>query len=162
MNRPGELTHLDDQGKARMVDVTGKPLTRRLAEARCVVRTRADVDALLREPSGVGDLLTAAQVAGMQAAKLTSTLVPLCHPIRLDDVRVEVTPNAEGFAVIAQTEITERTGVEMEALTACAGAALALVAACLDHDPETEFDDLAVWHKSGGRSGTWERGAATA
>lgn len=162
MSGPGELTHLDDQGKARMVDVTGKPLTRRLAEARCVVRTRADVDALLREPSGPGDLVTAAQVAGMQAAKLTSTLVPLCHPIRLDEVRVAVTRNDDGFEVIAQTEITERTGVEMEALTACAGAALALVAGCLEHDPDTLVDDLAVWHKSGGRSGTWERNATTA
>lgn len=155
---PGRLTHLDDQGKARMVDVTGKPQTHRRAEARCVVRTRVDTEALLSAPPGGVDLIASAQVAGMQAAKVTAGLIPLCHPIRLEGIEVEIHRRDGSFEVIARAEITERTGVEMEALTACMGAALTLVAACLELDPETAVDELAVWHKSGGRSGTWARG----
>lgn len=157
MQGSGELTHIDEHGKARMVDVLGKPMTRRVAEARCVVRTGADTAALLADPPGGIDLLASAQVAGVQAAKQTAALVPLCHPIRLDSVRVEIATTPGGFTVVARTEITERTGVEMEALTACTAAALTLVAACLEQDRQALVDDLAVWHKAGGRSGTWVR-----
>jgi cyclic pyranopterin phosphate synthase len=153
---PSGLTHLDEQGRARMVDVTAKPRTRRVAAARCVVSTRADVAAALGERDGV-PVVEAARIAGIQAAKRTATLIPLCHAIRLDGVTVEVVPGAHRIDVSAVTEIIERTGVEMEALTACAVAGLTLVSALLEADPETSMGGLTLWHKSGGRSGTWQR-----
>jgi cyclic pyranopterin phosphate synthase len=141
-----------------MVDVTGKPATLRVAEARCLVRTVADVDRLLSPPEGC-DLLASARFAGIMAAKQTSVLIPLCHPIRLDGIDVGVRPLPDGFAIAAVAAITDRTGVEMEALTACATAALVLVHALWEVDPLASVDDLTLWHKSGGRSGTWERGS---
>lgn len=146
------FTHLDDHGRARMVDVTGKAVTRRLAEARCVVRTAARGT---RAP--VGELVTMAQVAGLQAAKQTASLIPLCHPIKLEEIAVEITPDDAGYLVTARAEITERTGVEMEALVAAGVAGLTLTQALLDEDPTTCVDQLTLWHKSGGRSGTWQR-----
>jgi cyclic pyranopterin monophosphate synthase len=156
----GRLTHVDEHGRAHMVDVTGKEATRRLAEARCRVTTTADPGQVLAEssasPDGM-DLLASAQVAGVMAAKQTSSLLPLCHPIRLDGVEVVVDPADGGFVVVARTEIIDRTGVEMEALTACAVAALVLVQPLLDRDPEASIDDLTLWLKTGGRTGTWRR-----
>jgi cyclic pyranopterin monophosphate synthase len=153
--RPGGLTHLDGRGRARMVDVTGKPLTRRVAVARCSVVTEAVPS---RTQDGI-DIVEAARFAGILAAKQTASLIPLCHPIRIDGVRVDVELQPHRFEVSAVTEIVERTGVEMEALTACAVAALTLVKALADLDPTASIEDLTVWHKSGGRSGVWERTA---
>ena len=152
------LSHVDEHGKAHMVDVSGKPVTRRVAEARCSVRSVGDVTAVLAHPPGGADLVETARIAGIMAAKRTPTLVPLCHPLLLDGIEVEVAVVAGGFAVRAVTSVAERTGVEMEALTACAAAALVLVQALLDVDPCASVEDLTLWHKSGGRSGTWERG----
>jgi cyclic pyranopterin phosphate synthase len=140
-----------------MVDVTAKPLTNRVAVARCVVRTVADAAAVLAEGADGMDLVEAARVAGMQAAKQTSSLIPLCHPIRIDRVTVDVGVHAHRIEVTATTEIVERTGVEMEALTACAFAAVTLVKAFSEVDPEASIEDLTLWHKSGGRSGDWHR-----
>ena len=154
------LTHVDEHGKAHMVDVTGKPATHRLAEARCLVRTVADVDRLLAETPGGPDLLGSARYAGIMAAKQTSVLIPLCHPIRLDGIDVGIRPRPDGFEVAAVAAIIDKTGVEMEALTACATAALVLVHALWTVDPLASVDDLTLWHKSGGRSGTWQRGPA--
>ena len=151
------LTHVDEHGKAHMVDVTGKPPTRRVAEARCSVRTTADVAALLAESSGGIDLVETARFSGILAAKKTSSLIPLCHPIRIDGVTVDVEVVPDGFRIIAVAEITERTGVEMEALTACAAAALVLLQPLLDADPHTSIEGLTLWRKTGGRSGTWLR-----
>lgn len=156
----GRLTHVDEHGKAHMVDVTGKPLTRRVAEARCCVRTSADVAAVLVDPAGVTDLIEAARFSGILAAKKTSFLIPLCHPIRIDCVTVDVEAAPDGFRVIAVAEITERTGVEMEALTACAAAALVLLQPLLGADPQTSIEGLTLWRKTGGRSGTWQRSEA--
>jgi len=142
-----------------MVDVSGKPVTRRVAEARCSVRSVGDVTAVLAHPPGGADLVETARIAGIMAAKRTPTLVPLCHPLLLDGIEVEVAVVAGGFAVRAVTSVAERTGVEMEALTACAAAALVLVQALLDVDPCASVEDLTLWHKSGGRSGVWERPA---
>jgi len=156
--RPGSrLTHVDDHGHAHMVDITGKAVTRRVAEARCTVRTSGDVAAVLDHPSGGLDLVETARVAGVMVAKRTPTLVPLCHPLLLDGIEVEVSVLPDGFAVRAVTSVADRTGVEMEALTACAGAALVLVQGLLDVDPGASVEDLTLWHKSGGRSGVWER-----
>jgi cyclic pyranopterin phosphate synthase len=158
----GSLTHIDDHGRARMVEVTGKPLTHRVALAKCVVTTQADATRVLREfPDGL-DVVQGARVAGMQAAKQTSSLIPLCHPIRIDRIAVDVIVDVHRIEISAITEIVERTGVEMEALTACAFAALTLVTALIEVDPEASIDDLTLWHKSGGRSGDWERSSAEA
>ena len=151
----GRLTHLDEQGRARMVDVTAKPVTHRRAVARCVVR--ADEAAIDKLPSGDADPLAGAKVAGVQAAKLTYQLIPLCHPLLLDDIRVDVDRVDGGLAVRATATVQDRTGVEMEALTACGAAGLSLVMALLPLDPMATVEELTLWHKSGGRSGTWER-----
>jgi cyclic pyranopterin monophosphate synthase len=158
---PGSrLTHVDEHGKARMVDVSGKPVTRRVAEARCSVRSTGNVASVLDRPPGGADLVETARIAGIMAAKRTPTLVPLCHPLLLDGFAVDVAVVPGGFAVRAVTSVAERTGVEMEALTACAAAALVLVQALLDIDPCASVEDLTLWHKSGGRSGVWERPVA--
>ncbi|HWD52202.1 MAG TPA: cyclic pyranopterin monophosphate synthase MoaC [Acidimicrobiales bacterium] len=153
----GRLTHVDEHGKAHMVDVTGKTPTRRAAEARCGVRTSADVAALLADPRDAADLIESARFSGMLAAKRTSSLIPLCHPIRIDGVTVEVEVVPDGFRVTAVAEITERTGLEMEALTACAATALVLIQPLLEVDPWASIEALTLWRKTGGRSGTWQR-----
>jgi len=159
-SRPApRLTHVDEHGRAHMVDVSAKPVTRRVAEARCTVRSASDVTAVLDRPPGGVDLLETARVAGIMAAKRTPTLVPLCHPLLLDGFAVDVAVVPGGFAVRAVTSVADRTGVEMEALTACAAAALVLVQALLEVDPFASVEDLTLWHKSGGRSGVWERPA---
>ena len=154
---PHRLTHIDEHGRARMVDVTAKPLTRRVAVARCVVATSADIAQVLREAPDGMDIVEAARFAGIQGAKQTSSLIPLCHPIRVDRVAVDVTVHPHRIDVEATAEIVERTGVEMEALTACAIAAATLVKALIAVDPEVSIEDLTLWHKSGGRSGDWIR-----
>ena len=109
-------------------------------------------------PEGA-DLVETARIAGVMAAKRTPDLVPLCHPLLLDGFAVDVDVVPGGFAVLAVVSVADRTGVEMEALTACAAAALVLVQALLDVDPRASVEDLTLWHKSGGRSGVWERPA---
>jgi cyclic pyranopterin phosphate synthase len=157
MSTPGGLTHIDERGRARMVDVTSKMPTRRVAVARCRVVTTADAASVLRGGSDGLDTVEAARVAGMQGAKLTSSLIPLCHPIRIDGVTVALTVRPHEVEIDATAEVVERTGVEMEALTACAVAALTVVKALADVDPEASVEELTLWHKSGGRSGVWQR-----
>lgn len=156
----GRLTHLDEHGKAHMVDVTDKPPTRRVAEARCSVRTSADASVVLIDSPGGADLVEMARLSGILAAKKTSSLIPLCHPIRVGGVTVDVEVVPDGFQVIAVVEITERTGVEMEALTACALTALVLYQPLLGADPQASIEGLTLWRKTGGRSGTWQRSKA--
>ncbi len=153
--RAGSFTHLDRQGHARMVDVTGKAVTARRALARAVVHTSAEVAGVFAHCDP--DPLVAARVAGVQAAKRTAELIPLCHPLPVSRLLVEVHPGDHRIEVTALAEVVERTGVEMEALTACAVAGLSLVAALKGADPAAWLDELTLWHKSGGRSGTWER-----
>ena len=161
-DRPNpRLAHVDEHGRAHMVDVSGKPVTRRVAEARCTVRSAGDITSLLDHPPGGADLVETARIAGVMAAKRTPALVPLCHPLLLDGFDVDVAVVPGGFAVRAVTSVADRTGVEMEALTACAAAALVLVHALLEVDPGVSVEDLTLWHKSGGRSGVWERPGAT-
>jgi cyclic pyranopterin phosphate synthase len=145
-----------------MVDVTNKPATHRVAMAKCAVITPADTSVLLKNGDGF-EHVEAARIAGIQGAKQTSSLVPLCHPTCIDRVSVDVvvvTPHR--IEVTAVTEIVGRTGVEMEALTACAIAGLNLVASLVCLDPTASLEDLTLWHKSGGRSGDWERTGADA
>jgi cyclic pyranopterin monophosphate synthase len=155
----GALTHLDEHGHAHMVDVTAKPLTRRVAVARCAVVTTVDAVAALGGAGNGLDPVEAARVAGIQGAKQTSSLVPLCHSIRVDHVSVDVEVSPHRIEVTAVTEIVERTGVEMEALTACAVAGLSLIRSLLELDPEVSMEELTLWRKSGGRSGEWQRSA---
>ncbi len=156
----GALTHIDEHGHAHMVDVTAKPLTRRVAVARCAVVTTVDAVAALGDAGNGLDPVEAARVAGIQGAKQTSSLVPLCHSIRVDRVSVDVEVSPHRIEVTAVTEIVERTGVEMEALTACAVAGLSLIRSLLELDPEVSMEELTLWHKSGGRSGEWQRSAS--
>ena len=149
-----EFTHLDAHGRARMVDVTSKPVTLRLAVARCVVR--ADPAAIERAMKAE-DAAALARAAGLNGAKQTSALVPLCHPLPLDDVNLQIEHGHGAVAIRATTTVVARTGVEMEALTACALAGLTMVMHMLPFDPGATLSTLGLWHKSGGRSGTWER-----
>jgi cyclic pyranopterin monophosphate synthase len=165
LERPGgasrdasDLTHFDEHGQARMVDVTAKPMTQRVAVAKCAVVTTADTARVLGQTVEGMDMVEVARIAGIQGAKQTSTLIPLCHSIRVDRVVVDVVVEAHRIEVSAITEIFERTGVEMEALTACAVAALTLVNFLVEVDPGVAIEGLTLWHKSGGRSGDWHRG----
>jgi len=153
----GALTHLDVHGRAHMVDVTAKPLTRRRAVARCAVITKVDAVEALGDTRHRIDPVEAARVAGIQAAKQTFSLVPLCHSIRVEQVSVDVDISPHRIEITAVSEIVERTGVEMEALTACAFACLTLICSLLELDPDVSMEELTLWHKSGGRSGEWQR-----
>jgi cyclic pyranopterin monophosphate synthase len=148
----GALSHVDEHGRAHMVDVTGKPMTRRVAEARCLVRTSADPAAAIG-----ADLVEEARISGIMAAKQTSALLPLCHPIPIDGMTVDIVCEPGGLRVSAVAEVTERTGVEMEALTGCAVAALVLLQTLLTLDRDSSIEELTLWSKSGGRSGNWQR-----
>jgi len=158
-------SHLDDEGAPRMVDVGGKPVTARRAVAAATVRMRPDVLAQLLDAGGPkGDALVTARLAGIGAAKRTSELIPLCHPLALDRVDVELIPDREAGTVAIHTEVrvTARTGVEMEALTAASVAALTLydMAKALQRDIVIERVELL--EKSGGRSGDYLRGETLA
>ena len=150
------FTHVDGDGKLRMVDVSAKHPTLRRAHAGCIVRTVAEVDALGLSTHGL-DPVHSSRIAGIQAAKQTANLIPLCHPLHLNDINVEIIPNGQRIEISATVTAEHRTGVEMEALTACAFAALSLISALVDVDPYARIDDLALLHKSGGKSGDWGR-----
>ena len=150
------FSHIDAAGKLRMVDVTNKRPTKRQAMARCLVVTAADVDALEPWTDGI-DPLHAARVAGVHAAKRTSDLIPLCHSLNLNDVDVQLHAYAGGIEVTATVSATQRTGVEMEALVACAFAALSIMDSLQTTDPNARIDDLVLLKKEGGKSGTWGR-----
>ncbi len=148
------LSHVDARGRARMVDVTGKAVSARRAVARCVVRASEDaVAALDAEP----DAIPFARAAGIQAAKRTSDLIPLCHPLPVDEVDVRIERGTGQLRVTATATVLSRTGVEMEALTACGVAGLSMAMCLLRGDPRARMDELTLWHKSGGRSGDWNR-----
>jgi cyclic pyranopterin phosphate synthase len=152
------LTHVDDTGAARMVDVSAKEPTAREATATGMVHVSAEVVPLLRgEGVPKGDALGVARVAGIMAAKRTPDLVPLCHPLAISGVTVELEVLDEGVAITATVRTTDRTGVEMEALTAVSVAALALFDMVKAVDKGAVITDVRVERKSGGRSGTWER-----
>ena len=153
-----EFTHLDPLGRARMVDVTAKDATHRRAIARCKVFMEGETAS--RIASGAitkGDVLAVARVAGIQAAKQTSNLVPLCHPLLVGSVYVNFQIEEQHVEVEAQVDTVDRTGVEMEALTACSIAALTIYDMCKSIDRGMTIGDLALWEKTGGRSGTYRR-----
>ena len=156
--RPDRLSHLDETGAAHMVDVTAKDATKRTAVATGLLRTRADVVELIAT-GGLpkGDALATARVAGILAAKRTSDLIPLCHQLALTGVDVDFTIGATEVTITATVRTTDRTGVEMEALTAVSVAALTLYDMLKAVDPAATIDGIAVVRKDGGKTGTWER-----
>jgi cyclic pyranopterin monophosphate synthase len=154
---PG-LTHLDAAGQARMVDVSGKDVTARAATASGrVLLSRAAVAALRDGTVPKGDALAVARIAGIQGAKRTPDLIPLCHPIGLHSVSVELTVLDDGVSITATARTADRTGVEMEALTAVSVAALSLIDMIKAVDPAAVISDVRVEEKTGGKTGTWRR-----
>lgn len=153
-----EFTHLDSTGAARMVDVTAKEVTVREARATGRVLVSTEVVVLLRG-SGVpkGDALAVARIAGIAAAKRTADLVPLCHPIAIHGVTVELVVEDAAVAISATVRTADRTGVEMEALTCVCVAGLALIDMVKAVDPSATITDVALQEKSGGRRGDWRR-----
>ena len=155
------FTHLDPLGRARMVDVSAKEPTHRRAIARARIKmTSETASAVARGAIGKGDVLAVARVAGIQAAKRTPDLIPLCHPLLVGSVLVNFSIEDSHIDVEAEVETLDRTGVEMEALTACTVAALTVYDMCKSLDRSMVISDVHLWEKTGGRSGTYRRDGA--
>ncbi|MDE0805151.1 MAG: cyclic pyranopterin monophosphate synthase MoaC [Acidimicrobiales bacterium] len=154
------LTHLDPLGRARMVDVTPKDPTHRRAVARGRVTMQPDTASLVaRGAITKGDVLAVARVAGIQAAKRTPDLIPLCHPLLVGSVLVNFRIEDDFIEVEAQVDTIDRTGVELEAMTACSVACLTIYDMCKSADRAMVISELTLWEKTGGRSGTYRRAA---
>ncbi|MEM1179327.1 MAG: cyclic pyranopterin monophosphate synthase MoaC [Acidobacteriota bacterium] len=154
------FSHLDADGAARMVDVSAKPITRRVAAASCRVTLRpSTVERLRSMPKG--DAITVARLAGIQAAKRAGEAVPLAHPLPLDHVDVHIEPADGGVSIRSEVVATARTGAEIEALAACSGAALALYDMVKAVEKGAVITDLQLERKSGGKSGDYRRGEST-
>ena len=154
------LSHVDEAGEARMVDVGGKAVTSREALARGEITMSAAALTLIRTGKvAKGDPLQTARLAGIMAAKQTSSLIPLCHPLALTHVSVELTPTRRGYRIEARVRTDARTGVEMEALTAVSVAALTIYDMVKAVDKEMVIGDICLVEKTGGRSGHYRRSA---
>jgi cyclic pyranopterin phosphate synthase len=151
------LTHVDEKGAARMVDVGEKPSTVREATAECIVRMSPETIAAVREGTAKGDAVQVARVAGIMAAKKTSELIPLCHPLALTSVSVDFEYVTGGVRVLTRARTVGPTGVEMEALTAAAVAGLTLIDMTKGVERGVYLESVRLLEKSGGRSGTWKR-----
>jgi cyclic pyranopterin monophosphate synthase len=157
---PGNLTHVDRSGAARMVDVSAKEPSVREAIATGLLVTTAEVVELLRRDGlPKGDALAVARIAGIMGAKRTPDLIPLCHPIALHGVRVELDAQGGEVEITATVRTADRTGVEMEALTAVATAGLALIDMVKAVDPAASLEGVRVLRKTGGKTGDWTRPA---
>lgn len=153
-----DLTHLDESGAARMVDVGAKPATARTAIAAGAIRMSDQALAAVREGSGPkGDVLAVARIAGIVGAKKTAELIPLCHPLGLDSVTIEFAFLEDGVEVTAIAGLTARTGVEMEAMTACCVALLTIYDMAKALDKAMVIGEVRLVKKTGGKSGTWRR-----
>jgi cyclic pyranopterin monophosphate synthase len=158
MTQPPRLTHLDDSGHARMVDVSAKEVSARQARASGRVLLSAEAIGALRAGNlPKGDALAVARIAGIQAAKRTPELVPLCHPIGIHGVTVDLLVADDAVEITAVVRTADRTGVEMEALTSVTVAALALIDMVKAVDPAAVISDVRVDEKTGGKTGTWRR-----
>ena len=153
-----ELSHLDSSGQAHMVDVLAKEVTRRRAVAKCRIEMDATTAAVIGNGELIkGDVLAVARVAGIQAGKRTSELIPLCHPLMIGSISIEFEIEETHVAVTSEVETLDRTGVEMEALTACSVAALTIYDMCKSVDKNMVISELALWEKTGGKSGPYSR-----
>ena len=156
-----DLTHVDARGRARMVDVGAKEVTRRVAVATALVRTRPDVvERIARGALAKGDVLAVARIAGIMAAKRTPELIPLCHPLPIDAVTVRIEPREDHVAIRAEVATSARTGVEMEAMTAASVAALTVYDMCKAVDRAMVVERVQLEEKSGGKSGHFVRDPA--
>jgi cyclic pyranopterin phosphate synthase len=152
------LARLDPLGGARMLDVTPKEPTHRRALARSRVRMLPETTAKVANNAITkGDVLAAARIAGIQAAKRTAELIPMCHPVLVGSVAINFSIGDDHVEVEAQVETVDRTGVEMEAMTACSVAALTVYDMCKSADKTMMIEQVALWEKSGGHSGAWRR-----
>jgi cyclic pyranopterin phosphate synthase len=153
-----EFTHLDESGNAHMVDVTAKSATARRAVARCTVNMKKETAAAISNKDiPKGDVIAAARNAGIMAAKRTSDMIPLCHPLQIGAVRIDFEVGDNFVAIEAQVDTVDRTGVEMEALHACSVAALTIYDMCKSADRAMSIEGLALWEKTGGKSGPYKR-----
>jgi cyclic pyranopterin phosphate synthase len=155
-----KLTHIDEQGRVRMVDVTAKAPTDRKARAQAVVTMAKETFAMIRDgKTEKGNVLETARIAGVMAAKKTADLIPMCHPLNLTHAQVDFfpDPSTHSIRIEATARILDQTGVEMEALTAAAAAALTIYDMCKAYDRGMVISDLFLMEKSGGKSGTWKR-----
>jgi cyclic pyranopterin monophosphate synthase len=153
-----EFTHLDPLGRARMVDVSAKDPSHRRAIARCKIWMQEETaNKIAAGAIQKGDVLAVARIAGIQAAKQTATMLPLCHPLLVGSVFVNFRLEDSFVEVEAQVDTVDRTGVEMEALHACAVSALTIYDMCKSIDRAMTIGDLQLWEKTGGRSGLWRR-----
>jgi cyclic pyranopterin phosphate synthase len=155
-----QLSHLDEQGRARMVDVSAKEITSRIAIASGSIHMRAETLALILEDKiEKGDVFSVARVAGIMAAKKTSELIPMCHPLNITAVEIELTPQKEPARVDieATVRVSGKTGVEMEAMTAVSVAGLTIYDMCKAVDREMTIGEIRLVKKSGGKSGTFSR-----
>jgi cyclic pyranopterin phosphate synthase len=153
-----DLTHIDDDGSARMVDVGSKAPTERVASARAnVAMERSTREQLFSGGLPKGDALATARIAAIQGAKRTSDLIPLCHPLPIDRIDVDITPTDRGVSVTVTVAVTARTGVEMEAMTGASIGALTVYDMIKGVDRSASITDVVLLSKSGGRSGAWTR-----
>ena len=160
-----KLTHLDDKGEARMVDVTDKAVTEREARDEATIRMQPETLRMIVDGEHPkGDVLATARIAGIMAAKRTHDLIPLCHALNLTSVKVELTPGDDGASVhiLTRCKLSGQTGVEMEALTAASIAALTLYDMCKAVDKGMVVDNVRLLEKKGGRSGHWVAGTTPA
>jgi cyclic pyranopterin phosphate synthase len=159
-NKENKLTHIDEQGRARMVDVGGKEITERVATATgCIVMQPETLALITSGDAKKGDVLAVARIAGIQAAKKTSDLIPLCHPLALNSVEVVFDADTSNNQILikATCKVSGKTGVEMEALTAASVAALTIYDMCKAVDRGMEIREISLQTKSGGKSGDWQR-----
>ena len=158
MGNTPEFTHLDESGNAHMVDVTAKNATARRAVARCTVTMKPETAAAISSKDiPKGDVIAAARIAGIMAAKRTSDMIPLCHPLQIGAVRINFEVGETFVTIEAQVDTVDRTGVEMEALHACSVAALTIYDMCKSADKAMSIEGLALWEKTGGKSGPYKR-----
>ena len=152
------LTHLNTAGEANMVDVTGREITVRTADSSAKVNLSSRVVSLLRDgTTPKGDVLSTARIAGIMAAKKTSELIPLAHPIAINSITINLSITDTGVSINAQVITSDRTGVEMEALTAVSVAALTIIDMVKALDPSASISDIQIDSKSGGKNGDWKR-----
>ena len=152
------LTHLNEKGEANMVDVSSREITTRIANASGKVMLSSEVlNAIANNQTPKGDVLATARIAGIMGAKKTSELIPLCHPIAIHKVEVELKIESDGVAITAMVKTNDRTGVEMEALTAVSVAGLTLIDMIKALDPSASINNIRVDSKSGGKNGDWKR-----
>ena len=154
----GRLTHLNEKGEANMVDVSAREVTTRIATASGRVSLSSEVlNLIANNQTPKGDVLATSRIAGIMGAKKTSELIPLCHPIAIHKVEVELKIESDGVSITAMVKTNDRTGVEMEALTAVSVAGLTLIDMIKALDPKASITNIQVDSKSGGKNGDWQR-----